>query len=619
MRKIYSLVLMATMLLMGTNAWASFTFTLNGSDQDVEGKTLYDAFTTILNTPNAEAVITLTSAETLSGTPSRLKFNSGQDITLDLNGNALVDGLRIDVINAKLKVINSGAAAVINALNCNGNGYQAFNTYGVSDEDNSVARDACYFLLGEKVTLNVKSYGVGVMYYGAFSGNKPTGCPTYGATVDIRGSISASEGTGIATNGTMSFANGDKTKCPVINIYSTASITGSNALRTIHGANNNTGEEQAVYNAKGAIDYKTTEAAVYGPGYAEWNISGTLQGGVGLYLKSGKYDINNAKIHATADEYWEPIAYGDGFIGAGSAIIFDKHAAYGGNIEMTIDGAGTEVHSNNGYAIQDVHTTNPGTPGQAETAVTNIEIKDGDYMSNAGGAISTTPELQEQILANGSITGGTYNETVAAYIDPKATDLVETTPGSGVYTVKVAVDVTLNSFGYATFSAKKNVELPATGLTVWKATELSGTNLGVEAVAGAVIPANTGVILVGEANGEFKLTETETDASAITGNLMKPATEWSASYAGNAYILHDNELWLYTGNEFKANKAFFVFSGGSSAPKRLRMVLNQTETPTAVENVETQNVKAVKFVGEDGQLYIRRGEAVYTVQGQVVK
>ena len=616
MRKIYSLVLMATMLLMGTNAWASFTFTLNGSDQDVTGKTLYDAFTTILNTPNAVAEITLTNAETLSGTPSRLKFNDGQDITLDLNGKALEDRLRIDVINAKLKVINSGAAAVIDASNCNGNGAQAFNTYGVSETDNTVARDACYFLLGENVTLNVKEYGVAVMYYGAFAGTSVSGRPTYGATVEIKGSIVASAGTGIATNGTMSFATGDKTKCPIVNIYSTATITGSNALTTIQGANTS-GKAKAVYDAKGAVEYKTTEAAVYGPGYAEWNISGTLQGGVGLYLKSGKYDINNAKVYATAAEYWEPIAYGDGFIGAGSAIIFDKHAAYGGNIEMTIDGAGTEVHSNNGYAIQDVHTTNTGAPGQAETAVTNIEIKDGDYMSNAGGAISTTPELQEQILANGSITGGTYNETVAAYIDPKATDLVETAPG--VYTVKVAVDVKLNSYGYATFSAKKNVELPTTGLTVWKATELSGTDLVVEAVAGAVIPANTGVILVGEANGEFKLTETATAASAIADNLMKPATEWSASYAGNAYILHDNELWLYTGNEFKANKAFFVFSGGSSAPKRLRMVLNQTETPTAVENVETQNVKAVKFVGEDGQLYIRRGEAVYTVQGQVVK
>ena len=616
MRKIYSLVLMATMLLMGTNAKAAFTFTIGGETQSASS--LYDAFTTVLNTPNAVAVITLTSAETLSGTPSRLKFNDGQDITLDLNGYGLEDGLRIDVINAKLKVINSGAAATIDASNCNGNGAQAFNTYGVSETDNTVARDACYFLLGENVTLNVKEYGVAVMYYGAFAGTSVDGRPTYGATVEIKGSIVASAGTGIATNGTMSFATGDKTKCPIINIYSTASITGSNALRTIQGANTS-GEAKAVYDAKGAVEYKTTEAAVYGPGYAEWNISGTLQGGVGLYLKSGKYNIDNAKIHATAAEYYEPIAYGNGFIGAGSAIIFDKHAAYGGNIEMTIDGAGTEVHSNNGYAIQDVNTTNTGTPGQAETAVTNIEIKDGDYMSNKGGAISTTPELQEQILANGSITGGTYNETVAAYIDPKATDLVETAPGSGVYTVKVAVDVTLNGSGYATFSAKKNVELPATGLTVWKATELSGTNLGVEAVAGAVIPANTGVILVGEANGEFKLTETETDASAITGNLMKPATEWSASYAGNAYILHDNELWLYTGNEFKANKAFFVFSGGSSAPKRLRMVLNQTETPTAVENVETQNVKAVKFVGEDGQLYIRRGEAVYTVQGQVVK
>ena len=44
------------------------------------------------------------------------------------------------------------------------------------------------------------------------------------------------------------------------------------------------------------------------------------------------------------------------------------------------------------------------------------------------------------------------------------------------------------------------------------------------------------------------------------------------------------------------------------------MVINGT---TAVDNVEAETVKAEKFV-EDGQVYIRRGNEVYNLQGQKV-
>ena len=118
-----------------------------------------------------------------------------------------MDGIRINIKDAKLRVINTAENnAIINATNCNPDapdyiGWQAFNTYGVSATDPTVARDACYFLLGERVVLNVKTYGVAVMYIGT----KAEGYLNYGNTVDIKGEIYASEGNGIATNGNMSF------------------------------------------------------------------------------------------------------------------------------------------------------------------------------------------------------------------------------------------------------------------------------------------------------------------------------------------------------------------------------------------------------------------------------
>ena len=108
-----------------------------------------------------------------------------------------------------------------------------------------------------------------------------------------------------------------------------------------------------------------------------------------------------------------------------------------------------------------------------------------------------------------------------------------------------------------------------------------------------------------------------TTPASISTNLLKPASEWEAAYAGYAYILHGNELWIYTGENFKKNKAFLPMSinPGTTAPQRIRMVFNQA---TSVENVEVEAVKAEKFY-ENGQLFIRRGNEVYNVQGQLVK
>ena len=49
-----------------------------------------------------------------------------------------------------------------------------------------------------------------------------------------------------------------------------------------------------------------------------------------------------------------------------------------------------------------------------------------------------------------------------------------------------------------------------------------------------------------------------------------------------------------------------------------RFIINPSDAPSAVDNTDVV-VKASKFVGQDGQIYIRRAGNVYTVQGQGVK
>ncbi len=80
-------------------------------------------------------------------------------------------------------------------------------------------------------------------------------------------------------------------------------------------------------------------------------------------------------------------------------------------------------------------------------------------------------------------------------------------------------------------------------------------------------------------------------------------------------------FFLYEGQYVPAGKAYLALpklSQPSSAPRHVRFVINDTQNATGIENNGTQAVEAVKFI-ENGQIYIRRGEAVYNVQGVRVK
>ena len=185
------------------------------------------------------------------------------------------------------------------------------------------------------------------------------------------------------------------------------------------------------------------------------------------------------------------------------------------------------------------------------------------------------------------------------------------TASIGVVNYFPKYDVTLNANGLATFSATDAVSIPS-GLKAYTATGLTGDVLNLSEITAAQVPANTGVILYGAANGAYELPIIATAAAITETNLLKAATVWPAA-AGTVYILHGNELWEYTGSDMKANKAYLQLPAG--APKRIRLAFDQA---TAIDNVEVEAVKAEKFV-ENGQIFIRRGNEVFNLQGQIVK
>ena len=73
-------------------------------------------------------------------------------------------------------------------------------------------------------------------------------------------------------------------------------------------------------------------------------------------------------------------------------------------------------------------------------------------------------------------------------------------------------------------------------------------------------------------------------------------------------------FFLYTGQYIPAGKAYLKLSknpaAGAPASRRVRFVY---DTATAIDN-NAEAIVVTKFI-ENGQLFIRRGDAIYTTQG----
>ena len=175
--------------------------------------------------------------------------------------------------------------------------------------------------------------------------------------------------------------------------------------------------------------------------------------------------------------------------------------------------------------------------------------------------------------------------------------------------------VTPNAAGYATFSAAEATVIPS-GVTAVYRGVIADEELQLSAITGYV-PANTGVIVEGVAGTDYNFAIASTSVDALSeANDLRPTSAYSYPME-NVYVLKGNAFLEYVGtNALAANKAYIQLpaAGPNNAPKRIRMVINGA---TDVENVEAESVKAEKFV-ENGQVYIRRGNEVYNLQGQKV-
>ena len=176
--------------------------------------------------------------------------------------------------------------------------------------------------------------------------------------------------------------------------------------------------------------------------------------------------------------------------------------------------------------------------------------------------------------------------------------------------------VTTNAKGLATFSYDSDLQAVENDVKLYKG-DLNGNVLDLAEVN--YVKANQGVIVYGAANTTYHF-NVGTGTSDFTGNELLPASAWdyAAQDGYSIYVLSGNMLYLYEGDQMKPNKAFLKVNQNpisGNAPARISMRFNGTQD---VENAEAEDAKAVKFV-ENGQVFIRRGNEVYNLQGQIVK
>ena len=173
-----------------------------------------------------------------------------------------------------------------------------------------------------------------------------------------------------------------------------------------------------------------------------------------------------------------------------------------------------------------------------------------------------------------------------------------------------AYSLTTNEYGWASYSNEVEdvVAMVPAGLKIYKGA-INDDVLDLTVVN--YIPQSTGVIVKGAPNTEYFFAA-GSGSSDFADNDLKPASAW-ASHTGSIFCLKGDALYEYVGSDMPANKAYLEISG-SSAPKRISLRFNEEQ---GIEDVKT-DVKAEKFV-ENGQIFIRRGNEVFNLQGQIVK
>ena len=183
--------------------------------------------------------------------------------------------------------------------------------------------------------------------------------------------------------------------------------------------------------------------------------------------------------------------------------------------------------------------------------------------------------------------------------------------------------VELDELGIATFSAPVAVSVPD-GITVYSASlDEENSELTLTALSTTVIPANTGVIIQGEA-GTYLFSQTDSESTEISGNdLIAASATVTASTTLSAdagyYVLttsdDDEAVFGVVSEETTIENEAYLEVSSSSEATTITIVFAET---TGIESVSSEkatdgsyyNLQGVKVLSPSKGLYIKDGKKV---------
>ena len=412
MQKFYSIVLMATALLIGTNmqaatkvaTWDDLRTALQAGGQVELSDDInlsYDAST--FNSVWIGAKGTDGKASLTADAPTAVLDMAGHDITITANSAVAINAFVLT--KGSLKITGNGTIEVTGTTGNPNHSTNVFFVFGADDANkvDPLTNPFSHLEIDENVTVKTKNGTVIAVDQLTAKHNAlkktevvdkgyNTSGMAYGALVEVKGTL-ISEGAdystkkcyGIKTNGLLGLpaTDEDKKLAPYIHIYPSAVIK-SDMRSGLAGS-----------------------AAAYASGFAQWLIEGTCDGAVGAYISAGTVNINNATISSAAPTYEQP-GNGGHANGSGSAIVVNSRDRYPGEIELTVSGD-TKASATSGYAVQEIVSAN-----DANTKVDKINIEGGSFEGGKEGALTVSEATASSTTTQVTVAGG--NVTGAANI-----------------------------------------------------------------------------------------------------------------------------------------------------------------------------------------------------------
>lgn len=537
MKKLYSLVLMATALLIGTNVWAANVTDFAGLQSAISAA--------VSGTPTS-----IVLDDDISAT-STISVTDGKKIEIDLNGHNITSTTTSNMLN-----INNGSLSLVNSQSTggtiSGTGCSAIASMTGSNED---VANYSVLTVGEGVTLTVDGdYGInmfqGPKIYDETKKKYVTSKYGYGMVLNVAGTVYSPNGNGVWVLGNIK--NTEGTNHSQINVLPTGSIIGSDVVTPLVGKTKAQGgsavEQQVAKQVGEGAPYGTSSCGLYGGGFCNYHIQGAVSGGNGIYMKGGNLNIDGGNISATASEYWKPLFYGNGCIAAGSAIVLDNNASYCSVMTMTVTGNAV-VTSETGNAIEELVTSGTEKMGAEDFVIESGTFVSGTDQNNvAHDAVTVTTQLGTEVKNEGTVSGGMFSTPVDNVLAVTGETTTITVDGVDYQVIHTAADPTKTlanstiadpvqmdggapyTVGAGKTAKAKYLELKNGAAVVVEGTLVIGAEGAVVNGASSITVKSTGVLVI---NGGIITTSVDqliVEASETQSGVLvaAPGVSWNA-------------------------------------------------------------------------------------------